>query len=278
MKTEAPPVPAPPESDGGITIHNRLHPGHRYRAAMDEVFRVALRGLPGPWDVSVTPSAGPGSASTSSRQTERAGPCRSPFTRARCRGPRGNGPGRLRPPLPPPTGEAEVGGQAGSGSAGDRDGGPKALAKGRGRERALSGRPGRNAQMKIEATVKQIRALLQLAELDQSADPPTVGGLAAEAGRRVQRRRAAAAPRPLPVAASRSAAPRSSSPSSVGAARVATCASRPWSRARPAARPPSTRVRIASACCTSRSSSLRTPTPTTRSRRRDPPASAGRRP
>lgn len=55
MKTEAPPVPAPPESDGGITIHNRLHPGHRYRAAIDEVFRIALRGLPGPWDVSVYP-------------------------------------------------------------------------------------------------------------------------------------------------------------------------------------------------------------------------------
>jgi len=53
MKTEHPPVSATPESNGAITIHNRLSPGHRYHAAMDEVFRVALRGLPGPWDVSV---------------------------------------------------------------------------------------------------------------------------------------------------------------------------------------------------------------------------------
>lgn len=43
-----------PESDTGITLHNHLSPGHRYRAAMEEVFRVALRDLPGPWDVSVT--------------------------------------------------------------------------------------------------------------------------------------------------------------------------------------------------------------------------------
>ena len=52
MKTEAPPVPATPVSDGEITLQNRLHPGHRYRAVMDEVVRIALRGLPGPWDVS----------------------------------------------------------------------------------------------------------------------------------------------------------------------------------------------------------------------------------
>jgi hypothetical protein len=55
MKTGAPPVPAPPESRGGITIHNRLRAGHRYRAAIDEFVRIALRGLPGPWDVSVDP-------------------------------------------------------------------------------------------------------------------------------------------------------------------------------------------------------------------------------
>ena len=55
MKTEDPPVPAPRESDGRITIHNRLHPGHRYQSAVDEVFRIALRGLPGQWDVSVYP-------------------------------------------------------------------------------------------------------------------------------------------------------------------------------------------------------------------------------
>lgn len=53
MKTEDAAVLAPPRSDGGLTIHNRLHPGHRYQAAMDAVFPAALRGLPGPWDVSV---------------------------------------------------------------------------------------------------------------------------------------------------------------------------------------------------------------------------------
>lgn len=52
MKTEAPPVPAAPVSDGEITLENRLPPGHRYRAVMDEVVRIALRGLPGSWDVS----------------------------------------------------------------------------------------------------------------------------------------------------------------------------------------------------------------------------------
>ncbi len=55
MKTEDPPAPAPPASDGGIAIHNRLPSGHRYQAAVDGVFRVALRGLSGPWDVSVHP-------------------------------------------------------------------------------------------------------------------------------------------------------------------------------------------------------------------------------
>lgn len=54
MTKEGTAAPSPPQSDGGITLHNRLSPGHRYRAAMDEVFRVALRDLPGPWDVSVT--------------------------------------------------------------------------------------------------------------------------------------------------------------------------------------------------------------------------------
>jgi len=55
MKSEGPPAPAPPASDGGITVHNCLHPGHRYQAAVDGVCRVALRGLSGPWDVSVYP-------------------------------------------------------------------------------------------------------------------------------------------------------------------------------------------------------------------------------
>ena len=55
MKTEDSPAPAPPASDGRIAIHNRLPPDHRCRAAVDEVFRVALRGLAGPWDVSIYP-------------------------------------------------------------------------------------------------------------------------------------------------------------------------------------------------------------------------------
>jgi hypothetical protein len=55
MKTADPPAPTAPASDGGITIHSRLHSGHRYQTAVDEIFRVALRGLPGPWDVSVYP-------------------------------------------------------------------------------------------------------------------------------------------------------------------------------------------------------------------------------
>jgi hypothetical protein len=43
------------QSRQGIAIHSRLHARHPYRAAMDEVFPIALRGLPGPWDVSVYP-------------------------------------------------------------------------------------------------------------------------------------------------------------------------------------------------------------------------------
>ena len=53
MKTKDTAPPAPSTSDGGITLHNRLSPGHRYQAAIDEIFRVALRDLPGAWDVSV---------------------------------------------------------------------------------------------------------------------------------------------------------------------------------------------------------------------------------
>lgn len=55
MKADEPPAPARPGSDGGIAIHNRLPPDHRCRAAVDEVFRVALRGLSGAWDVSIYP-------------------------------------------------------------------------------------------------------------------------------------------------------------------------------------------------------------------------------
>jgi hypothetical protein len=55
MKAKDPPVPPPPQSDGGITVHNRLHAGHRYQAVMDEVLRVALEGFAGPWDVSIHP-------------------------------------------------------------------------------------------------------------------------------------------------------------------------------------------------------------------------------
>jgi hypothetical protein len=54
MKTRDTRATELPASDTGITVHNHLYPGHRYQAAMDEVFRVALRDLPGPWDVSVT--------------------------------------------------------------------------------------------------------------------------------------------------------------------------------------------------------------------------------
>jgi hypothetical protein len=35
-----------------ITIHNRLPAGHGYQATIEEVLRVALRDLPGPWDAS----------------------------------------------------------------------------------------------------------------------------------------------------------------------------------------------------------------------------------
>lgn len=52
MKEHDRPAPPPPGSDGGITIHNRLDRSHRYQAAIDQVTRAALRGLPGPWDVS----------------------------------------------------------------------------------------------------------------------------------------------------------------------------------------------------------------------------------
>ena len=38
-----------------VTIHNRLPAGHRWQAAIDPVFRAALNGLPGPWDISVHP-------------------------------------------------------------------------------------------------------------------------------------------------------------------------------------------------------------------------------
>lgn len=57
--TEATFLPSSPASEGGITIHNRLHPGHRYQAGVEEVLRIALRDLPGPWDVSVYPVGRP---------------------------------------------------------------------------------------------------------------------------------------------------------------------------------------------------------------------------
>lgn len=50
MKTAAEPGDA-----GRITIHNLLHPGHRYQAVIEQVFRRALGNLPGPWDVSAYP-------------------------------------------------------------------------------------------------------------------------------------------------------------------------------------------------------------------------------
>jgi hypothetical protein len=57
MRDQTPPAPAPSASDAGITIHNRLPAGHRCHAAVDEIFRIALRDLTGPWDVSVHPVA-----------------------------------------------------------------------------------------------------------------------------------------------------------------------------------------------------------------------------
>lgn len=44
-----------PLSGERITLHNLLHRGHRYQAAMDAVFQRALGGLPGTWDVSAYP-------------------------------------------------------------------------------------------------------------------------------------------------------------------------------------------------------------------------------
>jgi hypothetical protein len=55
MKTEKTRLPASLPMDPGITIHNRLHRGHRYQAAVEDIVRVALRDTPGPWDVSVSP-------------------------------------------------------------------------------------------------------------------------------------------------------------------------------------------------------------------------------
>ncbi len=128
MKPEDPPVPAPPESDGGITIHNRLHPGHRYRAAMDEVFRVALRGLPGPWDVSVYPAGrawfridvvAPDGASWSTSVPVQQGPRPEDLgdtVRAAC----------VRHCRLRPANGTRRAGKPADGFAGNRDGGPKA--------------------------------------------------------------------------------------------------------------------------------------------------------
>jgi hypothetical protein len=56
MRTREPSAAAArPATEGGISIHNRLPPGHRCQATVAEAVRVALRGLPGPWDVSIEP-------------------------------------------------------------------------------------------------------------------------------------------------------------------------------------------------------------------------------
>lgn len=128
MKTEDPPAPARPASDGGITIHNRLPPGHRCQVAMDETFRVALRGLPGPWDVSVCPVGlawfridvvAPDGASWSTWFPVHEGPRAEDLAdtvRAACAR-------HFR--LEPTNGKRRAGKPADC-SAGDRDGGPKA--------------------------------------------------------------------------------------------------------------------------------------------------------
>jgi hypothetical protein len=51
MKRQGPSTTAPPESNGGTTSNDHLHLGHPYQTVVDGIFRVALRGLPGPWDV-----------------------------------------------------------------------------------------------------------------------------------------------------------------------------------------------------------------------------------
>jgi hypothetical protein len=48
-------VKAEGTSQATITIQNRLPAGHRWQAAIDPVFRDALKELPGAWDVSVHP-------------------------------------------------------------------------------------------------------------------------------------------------------------------------------------------------------------------------------
>lgn len=48
-----PPATAPPAE--GVTIHNRLPIGHRYRVSLDEALRACLQGLTGSWDVTVYP-------------------------------------------------------------------------------------------------------------------------------------------------------------------------------------------------------------------------------
>ena len=40
-------------SDAGLTLHNRLPVGHRYRLGLEGALRSALRDLPAAWDVSV---------------------------------------------------------------------------------------------------------------------------------------------------------------------------------------------------------------------------------
>lgn len=55
MKKQDRTAPPPLGSDGGITIDNRLDRGHRYQAAIDQLIRAALRGLPGQWEVSAYP-------------------------------------------------------------------------------------------------------------------------------------------------------------------------------------------------------------------------------
>jgi len=40
-------------SDAGLTLHNRLSMGHRYRLGLEGALRAALGDLSGPWEVSV---------------------------------------------------------------------------------------------------------------------------------------------------------------------------------------------------------------------------------
>ena len=134
-----------------------------------------------------TPSAGPGSASTSSLQTERVGPCRSPFTRARA--PRTS---RIRsgPPASATAASEPANGTRRAGKPPERpratrDGGPKAGSPGGEGERARPRRsPGKDHRSEDRSDRQGNPRLAQLAELDRRRGSTCLGGLPREPGGR----------------------------------------------------------------------------------------------